>query len=79
MSGESNDGDSGGCGCGCVSWIVFILVIWALWFGLPVGRRKWNIDVFPPRIWDMNDIGDEKEEPEEKKQPDNKQEKKGEK
>ena len=77
------EGCGGCCGCGCVSFIVssilFLFLIWALWFGLPVGRNKWNINVFPPRIWDMNDAGDEKEEPEEKKQPDNKQEKKGEK
>ena len=44
---------SGG-GCGCVGLIVFILVMWALWFGLPINEKKWNIDIFPPRIWDMN-------------------------
>ena len=52
-------------GCGCLGCIVqlfvclvpltgFVLVITALFFGLPVGDKKWNIDIFPPRVWDMN-------------------------
>jgi hypothetical protein len=41
-------------GCGCVTLIATILVLWALWFGLPINDKKWNIDIFPPRIWDMN-------------------------
>lgn len=51
---ESNE--SSGGGCGCVSLIVFILIMWALFFGLPIGSHRWNIDIFPPRIWDMNDM-----------------------
>jgi len=44
---------SGGCSCGGI--IITILVLWALWFGLPFpGGHKYNIDIFPPRIWDMN-------------------------
>jgi len=43
-----------GGGCGCVSIILFILLFTALFFGLPVGEKKWNIDLIPPRIWDMN-------------------------
>lgn len=43
-----------GCGCGCITLIATILVLYALWFGLPVNEKKWNIDIFPPRIWDMN-------------------------
>ena len=35
--------------------IVAILVFWALFFGLPINEKKWKIDIFPPRIWDMND------------------------
>ena len=50
-----NSSSGGGGGCGCVSIIVLILVLWALWFGLPINDKKWNIDIFPPRIWDMND------------------------
>ena len=56
---DNNDNKSSssnnGCGCGCVSLIIFILVIWALWFGLPIGDTIWNSDIFPPRIWKMND------------------------
>lgn len=50
MSSKSNSSAN----CGCVGLIITILVLWALWFGLPVNEKKWNIDIFPPRIWDMN-------------------------
>lgn len=33
--------------------ILFILVLWALWFGLPTPWGKYNIDIFPPKIWVM--------------------------
>lgn len=54
MSKES----SSSCGCGgCVGTVLFILVIWMLWFGLPwPGDKKYNIDIFPPRVWDMNEV-----------------------
>jgi len=53
MSEESSGNASGGCSCvGCV---VFILMFWAIFFGLTIGDKKWNIDFFPPRIWDMNE------------------------
>ena len=57
---ESNSGNGGGgCGCGgCVGIIIFILLFWALWFGLPVGDKTWNIDIFPPRIWEQKDMPD---------------------
>jgi hypothetical protein len=61
-----NESSDGGDGCGCVSLIITILVLTALWFGLPVGEKKWNIDIFPPRIWDMNADQNEKKEAEEK-------------
>lgn len=41
-------------GCGCVSLMIAFLFLWALWFGLPTPWGKINIDIFPPRIWDMN-------------------------
>lgn len=50
MSSESSDGG----GCGCLTIVIGILVFWALFFGVPVGDKKWNIDIFPPRIWDMS-------------------------
>jgi hypothetical protein len=56
---ESNSSSSsgGGCGCGgCVMLIVFILLMWSVWFGLPVGDKTWNIDIFPPRIWEMQEM-----------------------
>ena len=48
----SDDSDSGGCGC--VSIIVTILVLWALWFGLPTPWGVFNIDIFPPAIRQMD-------------------------
>jgi hypothetical protein len=37
-------------GCGCGSLIVGILLVWALWFGLPTPWGTFNIDIFPPAI-----------------------------
>jgi len=48
MSKDSNSG--GSCGCGCVGIIIFILVLWALFFGLPIGDKIYNIDIIPPQI-----------------------------
>jgi hypothetical protein len=51
----------GGCSCGCGCFVIIahlvmaLLVLTALWFGLPIEDKKWNIDLFPPRIWDMNE------------------------
>lgn len=56
MPQKSSD-DSVGCSCtgsGCASLIILILLLAALWFGLPTPWGKLNIDIFPPRIWDMN-------------------------
>jgi hypothetical protein len=37
-------------GCGCLSLIIFILVLWSLWFGLPTPWGVLNIDIFWPAI-----------------------------
>jgi len=83
MSEDSNSNSQGcSCGCGgCVMFIVFILLFWAICFGLPINDKVWNIDIFPPRIWDMNhkpktqiikeDIKDTKNEKDEFKQSGN--------
>lgn len=42
--------DSSDDGCGCVSLIVTILVLWTLWFGLPTPWGIFHIDIFPPAI-----------------------------
>lgn len=42
-------------GCGCVSPILFIVLIWMLWFGLPTPWGKLNLDIFPPSIWRMDE------------------------
>ena len=53
---ENNSSSGGGCGCGgCISIVLFILLFWAIWYGLPIGNKTWNIDIFPPRIWDMSE------------------------
>lgn len=43
-------GDDNNGGCGCVSIIITILVLWALWFGLPTPWGTFNIDILPPAI-----------------------------
>ena len=56
---NSSSGGGGGCGCGCggcVMLILFVLLFWSIWFGLPIGDKTWNIDLFPPRIWEMKEI-----------------------
>jgi len=42
------------CG-GCISTILLIIVITLLFFGLPTPWGKLNLDIFPPRLWDMNE------------------------
>ena len=37
-------------GCGCLPLILTILVLWALWFGLPTSWGTLDIDIFPPAI-----------------------------
>ena len=39
-----------GGGCGCVTLVIAILLFWSIFFGLPVGDKKYNIDIFPPAI-----------------------------
>jgi hypothetical protein len=50
----SNGGASSSGGCGCGSLIITVLVLWALWFGLPTPWGKINIDIFPPAIRQVN-------------------------
>lgn len=37
-------------GCGCFEFVASVLVLWALWFGLPTPWGTYNIDIFPPAI-----------------------------
>lgn len=37
-------------GCGCLSLVATLLLLWALWFGLPTPWGVFGIDIFPPRI-----------------------------
>lgn len=41
----SNDGESsGGCGCwGIVSFILFVIVVWALLFGVTIDGRHYGV------------------------------------
>ncbi len=75
----SNDdsSSSGGSGCSCVGCLVFLFVFWFVFFGVSTPWGKFNIDIFPPRIWQM----DKTEEPVKKepvkepiKKPDSKKE-----
>lgn len=45
-----SDDNSIGCGCSCVGIIITILVLWAVCFGLPIGDKTYDIDIFPPKI-----------------------------
>jgi len=45
-----SDTNSSGRGCSCTGLIVTILVLWALWFGLPTPWGTYNIDIFWPAI-----------------------------
>jgi len=49
-----SDSDNSGGGCGCGSLIFSIILIVMLFWGLPTPWGKLNLDIFPPRIWDMN-------------------------
>lgn len=44
----SEQASGGGCGCGSI--LFSILMLLALWFGLPTPWGKLNIDLFPPQI-----------------------------
>ena len=46
-------------------FVIFIFMVAAIGFGVPIATHKWNIDLFPPRIWDMNDPTQNPELPEE--------------
>ena len=53
MSSSSSSSEGG---CSCAGLVIGLLVLWALFFGLPwPGGAKYNIDIFPPRVWDMNE------------------------
>jgi len=55
----SDEESKGGCGCGCFSFILMLFTIWALFFGVSTPWGKFNIDIFPPRIWDMNEVSED--------------------
>jgi hypothetical protein len=60
MGKNNNNNSNSGCGCGgcllsLIIMLIFYLVLASIWFGLPINGSKWNIDIFPPRIWDMNE------------------------
>jgi hypothetical protein len=38
-------------GCGCITIILFILFMSALFFGLPTSWGTFNLDLFPPGIY----------------------------
>jgi hypothetical protein len=43
-------------GCpGCGSFVVTVLILWALWFGLPTPWGTFNTDIFPPQIREVTE------------------------
>lgn len=46
---NTNSSDSGG-GFSCISFLVFLFFMWALWFGLPTFWGVLEIDFFGPAI-----------------------------
>jgi hypothetical protein len=49
----SKDKKNVGCG-GCLIFILFIFVFWAILFGIQIGDHKWKIGIFPPEITDIS-------------------------
>lgn len=49
MTKSSEDNSRGHWG-GCLSFIVAILTLWSLWFGLSTPWGKFHIDMFPPAV-----------------------------
>ena len=51
----SEESSGGGCGCGGIlALIAFIFFVYACIWGLPIGGKVWNIDLFPPAIRDVS-------------------------
>ena len=53
MSEENNKVSVDGCGCGCggcLMFIIFVFLFWAICFGLSINGKILNIDIFPPKI-----------------------------
>jgi len=50
-----SDNNSSGGGCGCVGLILLTVLFWTLFFGLQTPWGKLNLDVFPPRVWKMEE------------------------
>ena len=48
---ESNDKSSKDSCWGCITFIVGVLLIWALVAGLPINGKVWHIDLFPPAVY----------------------------
>ena len=43
-----------GCSCGgCLAFILFIFLVWAMYEGVQIGDHKWKIGLLPPRIVDV--------------------------
>lgn len=38
----------------CSGMVIAILILWALWFGLPTPWGTYNIDIIPPAIRDVS-------------------------
>lgn len=45
-----SDRSSSGSGCGCFSFILSVLALWALIAGLPTPWGTFHIDLLPPAI-----------------------------
>jgi hypothetical protein len=51
MASEDKNGKCS-CSCGgCLSLVVFVLLVSALLFGLPTSWGVLNIDIFPPGVY----------------------------
>lgn len=49
MSDSSSSGS-----CSCLEFVLTMLVIWAVWFGLPTPWGTYNIDIIPPAIREVS-------------------------
>lgn len=42
---QMTDSSSGGGGCGCLSIVLFVILMWALCFGVTVGGHHYGFDM----------------------------------
>ncbi len=51
MSESNGSSGGGGCSCfGCLSFVAFFFVVWAIWASVPTPWGIVELDLFPPAM-----------------------------